>query len=275
MAEMMAQNWGNIDSGVIELEQNSRESTMMAYAWDLETNSRQTKIFHVPHSRHTKKGVKKLEDPRDIYEATANQGARRLRACILAIIPGDIQDAAVEACTKTLAGGSDVPLSDRVRNMVSAFSALNVSAAMIEKRLGHILDVTSEHELVTLRGIYTSIKDNQSDASKFFEVAAPEQSAATQAVMDKLRPAKPTAPDAPDQMEQLEPEPAMEQTGDEFVACAAFPALGQAQLDSPDKVLAAIKAASKHKECRSVKTFDDIDPADQGQCSIILALVNK
>src|SRR5690606_25443737 len=37
LAEAIAQAWGNIDYGVIELEQTAGESTVMAYAWDLET----------------------------------------------------------------------------------------------------------------------------------------------------------------------------------------------------------------------------------------------
>ena len=51
LAEAMAQNWGNLDYGIVELEQKNGESQVMAYAWDLETNTRQTKIFSVPHIR--------------------------------------------------------------------------------------------------------------------------------------------------------------------------------------------------------------------------------
>ncbi|PWW19485.1 hypothetical protein DFO73_12055 [Cytobacillus oceanisediminis] len=62
----------------------------MAYAWDLETNVRQEKVFTVKHSRKAKGSITKLDDPRDIYELVANNGARRLRSYILGIIPGDI-----------------------------------------------------------------------------------------------------------------------------------------------------------------------------------------
>ena len=80
LAEALAQNWGNIDYGVIELEQKNGSSEMMAYAWDLESNTRVTKIFTVEHKRDTRKGTYQLTDSRDIYEATANFGARRMRA---------------------------------------------------------------------------------------------------------------------------------------------------------------------------------------------------
>ena len=102
LAEAMAQNWGNLDYGLIELDQKAGESQVMAYAWDLETNTRQTIVFSVPHIRATKKGNVPLTDPRDIYEMVANQGARRMRSCILRVIPGDVVESAVAQCNKTL-----------------------------------------------------------------------------------------------------------------------------------------------------------------------------
>ncbi|MBZ9537276.1 hypothetical protein KGR20_24430, partial [Cytobacillus oceanisediminis] len=110
LAEVLAQNWGNLSFGVKELEQRNGESVAMAYAWDLETNVRQEKIFTVPHSRKAKGKIQKLDDPRDIYELVANQGARRVRACVLSIIPGDIVDKAVEECNRTLTGQNKSPL---------------------------------------------------------------------------------------------------------------------------------------------------------------------
>jgi hypothetical protein len=43
LAEALAQNWGNIQFGIRELEQRNGESTVEAFAWDIETNTRQTK----------------------------------------------------------------------------------------------------------------------------------------------------------------------------------------------------------------------------------------
>lgn len=60
LAEMLAQNWGNISFGIRELEQRNGESTCEAFAWDMEANARQTKVFQVPHIRHTKRGVAPL-----------------------------------------------------------------------------------------------------------------------------------------------------------------------------------------------------------------------
>jgi hypothetical protein len=170
LAEMMAQNWGNIDYGVIELEQKSKESIVMAYARDIQTNTRQQVIFTVPHSRYSRKrGNTILSDPRDIYEMIANQGARRLRKCILGIIPGDIVEEAVDACNRTLLGNNDEPIIDRVKKMVGTFAGVGVTQAMIEKRLGHKMEVTLPIEIVRLGKIYKSLSDGMSKIEDWFE----------------------------------------------------------------------------------------------------------
>lgn len=177
LAEVIAQNWGNFEAGVVELERHDGESTVMAYAWDLETNARDVKVFTIKHVRETKKGNYTLDDPRDIYELVANQGARRKRACILAVVPGDIVDAAREECGRTLAThGKNEPLIDRVRKMVLAFAELGVTQGMLEGRLGHKMDATIEQELVNLRRIYTSIRDGMGKRDEFFafETKPPE-----------------------------------------------------------------------------------------------------
>lgn len=191
LAEAMAQAWGNIDFGIVELEQRDGESTVMAYAMDLETNTRQVKTFTVRHERHTKQGTKTLDDPRDIYELVANNGARRLRACILGVIPGDIQDAALEECEKTLKAGGGEPIKDRVRKMVVLFGEMGVTQEMIEKRLGHKLEAVIEQEVVTLGKIYRSIKDGMAKREAYFEV-----SVAADTAKEKLGGKKPAEKEA-------------------------------------------------------------------------------
>lgn len=173
LAESMAQAWGNIDFGVREISQENGMSIAEAYAIDLETNSRITKIFHVQHKRDTKKGVTRLTDSRDIYELVANQGARRLRACILGIIPGDLVEAAVARCAQTLES-SDVPIKEQVMKMIAAFDDLGVKVEHLEKRLGHNLDATIPQEIVTLKSIYKSIKDGMAAREDFFDIAIPK-----------------------------------------------------------------------------------------------------
>jgi len=188
LAEAMAQNWGNLDFGIIELEQRDGESDVMAYCWDLETNTRQTKVFTVKHERHKKDGeISSLTDPRDIYEMVANQGARRVRACILGVIPGDIQDKALAQCRETLAGDSKEPIADRVQRMVAAFAEFGVTIAMLERRLGYKLSACDEHGLVGLRGIFTSLRDGMSTREDWFDVETAEAVADHQQQARKAR----------------------------------------------------------------------------------------
>ncbi len=168
LAETLAQCWGNLDCGVREISQSNGVSVAEAYAIDLQTNTRITKVFHVQHKRDTKKGTVRLTDSRDIYELVANQGSRRLRACILGIIPGDVIEAAVERCARTLET-SDTPIADQIRKLVVAFDEIGVKTENLEKRLGHKLEATIPQEIVTLRGIYKSIKDGMAKREDFFD----------------------------------------------------------------------------------------------------------
>ena len=169
LAEAIAQIYGNLDFGIRELEQRDGESVVEAYCWDSESNVRQTKTFTVKHNRKARGKITRLTDPRDIYELVANNGARRLRACILGVVPGDIIDSAVEACEKTLAGANKAPIADRVKSMLKLFSDIGVSQKMIEKRLGHKIEATIETEILSLAKIYNSIKDEMSSRWDWFE----------------------------------------------------------------------------------------------------------
>lgn len=173
LAEVLAQNWGNMTYGVMELEQKNGESQCLAYAWDLETNVRSEMLFTVKHERRTKKeGIKKLDDPRDVYETVANMGSRRKRACILAIIPKDIVDAAEEECEQTLKGNNKEPIADRLKKMLDRFAEFGVTKDMIEKRAGFKFESFTEKDVLELGKIYNSLKDGVAKREDFFEVVA-------------------------------------------------------------------------------------------------------
>ena len=186
LAEALAQNWGNMSFGIVELEQKAGESQVMAYAWDLETNTRQEKIFSVPHIRSTKKGNTPLTDPRDIYEMVANQGARRLRACILGIIPGDVIEDAMEQCNQTLIGKADKPLIDLVKDMAAIFKKeFSVPLEAIEKYIGCKSTAFSMNDLVRLKRVYTSLKDGMVKREEVFELPGVEKKEAEDAFAGK------------------------------------------------------------------------------------------
>jgi hypothetical protein len=174
LAETILRNWGNCMAGIVEVERRDNESAMLAYAWDLETNTMMRQEFVVPHSRDTKQGKKSLSDDRDIYEMTANQGSRRKRACILALVPGDVVEAAVARCHKTLVAKVG-DLDKVIPSMLAKFDKIGVTKAMIEKRLRHKAEVTQAAEVVQLGSIYNSIQDGMAVIADFFTVDAPSR----------------------------------------------------------------------------------------------------
>lgn len=177
LAEVLARSWGNLDFGFVELEQKHGESSVMAYCWDLQENIRQTRVFSVKHERVTKSSTTKLTDPRDIYELIANQASRRVRACILGTIPGDVVDAAVEECKKTLTTGNKEPLPDRVRKMVAIFfEEFQVNQEMLEKFIGCKVSAFSEQDVVRLKGVYRSLRDGMSKREDYFDIRVGKES---------------------------------------------------------------------------------------------------
>lgn len=187
LAEVIAQNWGNLDFGVIELERKDGESIMQAYCWDLETNVRKCQNFSVKHVRDTKQGRKELTDERDIYETTANQGSRRVRSCILAVIPRDVTEKAQEMCRKSLAAGkAGKTKEDRIIDLVRAFDKLGVPQSAIEKRLNHKMDLCTEEELADLVSIGNSIRDNVSKRQDWFDLGEGVQSDVTKELNEKF-----------------------------------------------------------------------------------------
>ncbi len=172
-AEAIAKYWGNISYGIKELSQNTAEHTseVLAFAWDLESNVRAERIFKVPHTRYTKNGGNQvLTDPRDIYERIANDGARRKRAVLLEILPGDVVEDFLNECEKTLIGSNTKPLKERITDMLKLFEELGVTQEMIETRVGTKCDNFIAKNIVDLGGVYNSIKNNFAPVSQYFDM---------------------------------------------------------------------------------------------------------
>lgn len=181
LAEVIAQNWGNVDFGVREIEHveglNGR-SVIEAYCLDLEKNVQKTSTFTVFHKRKVGKGnaskMRHLDDPRDVYEHVANMGTRRMRECILKVIPKHVTDRALAAVRATRdAEKSTRPFQDRVQDMVVAFKELGVTTEMLEGWLEHSISMLNEDELEELRGIFTAIKQKHADRGEYFDLRSP------------------------------------------------------------------------------------------------------
>lgn len=180
LAEELANAFTNLDKGWIELERKSSvgnvpgESVVQCYCWDMQRNVKAKRTFTVRHWRDTKKGGYALKDEREIYELIANQAARRLRACILEIIPKFIVEEAIERCDATLKKVTG-PLKSKAPEMLKAFEKIGVTKEMIEKKIQRNVEAMDESQYGTLRKIYNSLIDGMSKLEQWFEIAAVEQ----------------------------------------------------------------------------------------------------
>lgn len=168
LLETVARRYGNMESGIKELSRQNGYSECEAYAWDMETNFRDRKTFQVKHWRDTNKGGYALTDERDIYELIANQGARRKRACMEAVIPRDIVDQAARQCQTTLKTKVDIT-PELISGMLEKFAGFGVTKEMLEKRIQRHMDAITPALVVQLRRIFNSLKDGMSSASEWFD----------------------------------------------------------------------------------------------------------
>lgn len=270
-AEALAQNWGNIRTGIKELTRQNGVSEVQSYAWDMETGFYEERTFHIRHWRDTKQGGYALKDERDIYELIANMGARRQRACILAVIPGDVKEAAERQIHTTMKANVEIT-PESIKKMVDYFAeTFGVSQQMIEARIQRRIESIMPAQMLQLKRIAQSLKDGMGTVGDFFEVdeAAPAtgtQAAATQtdAVKDKLR-GKQSATAKPEQ----KPHPAGDLGGDipQFDRASAIRTLKEAGSPADlEKAWAAI-ALDYNQTKREIEP--DIDEAYKAQKSLL------
>lgn len=162
LVEVLARHWGNIMSGVTEVDSDGQTTTIKCFAWDLETNTSDEKTFAVKHERSAKGSVRKLTDERDIYEMVANKGARRKRACLLAVLPGWYVDEAIKACEKTLTDSltAGQSMDEVIAKMVEAYFAYGITPEQLAEKVGKPdISKLSKSDVVKLRNLYSAIKD--------------------------------------------------------------------------------------------------------------------
>jgi hypothetical protein len=174
-AEAMAQQWGNIEQGFRERSRGVDGkgvpfSEVEAFCIDLESRTTKRLQFIVKHWRDTRQGGYQIKDERDIYELIANQAQRRVRACILALIPGDVVDAAMQQAEVTLKAKADTS-PEAVQKIITAFEPFNVTKDHIEKRIQRRLDAITPAQVVSLKRIYASLRDGMSGPEEWFEMA--------------------------------------------------------------------------------------------------------
>ena len=177
-AEAIAQQWGNIEFGFRELSRGVGAdgkpfSEVEAYAWDVESLTRKPLQFIVPHWRDTRNGGYPLKEEREIYELVANMAQRRVRACLLSIIPGDVTEAAMRQSDITLKTTADCS-AEAMSKMVDVFAEFGVTKEQIEARIQRRIDAIQPAQVVSLKKIYVSLRDGMSTAAEWFDQAEDE-----------------------------------------------------------------------------------------------------
>ena len=211
LAEEMARAMTNFMFGMREIDSGSDWTDVQTFAWDIESNVSETREFRVPHYRKAGSVMKRITDPRDVYELTANMGSRRMRACIMAQIPYYLQDEAISECDKTIVASiTGKAGAGRAKKMMESFEGFKITAEHIEKRYEKKLKNFSPEEYADLIQIYNALRDGIAHPWDYFDIAKPEgESEGGKAVRDDLmnRDKKETAPGA------KQPEPPMAGNG--------------------------------------------------------------
>jgi hypothetical protein len=170
LARELARCWGNVQYGIAELRRDDEhgQSEMQAFAWDVQTNTRLASTFVVPHMRDKRNGPERLTDMRDIYENNANQGARRVREAILAILPPWFVEEAKELCSKTLRDGGGKPLAQRVADARKVFEALGITVDQLEQKIGRPSEKWNEHDIAQLLITHASLQRGEVTVAEEF-----------------------------------------------------------------------------------------------------------
>lgn len=221
LARELARCWGNVDYGLTELDRDDTAgvSQMLAYAWDLETNARSVLTVFVPHLRDKKSGAERLTDVRDIYENNANQGARRLREVILAILPAWFVEEAKDNCMKTLqSDGTGKTMAQQAADLVANFLRLGVTRAQLEAKQGRKADDWTPLDLAALRVVGKSIDRGETTVGEEFtadQVTAADirEQAAAAAPVDQPKPDSDETPAARGRGRRVAGDPTRSETG--------------------------------------------------------------
>lgn len=195
LAREIALIWGNLQHGTMELSRDAAlgQSEILAYAWDLQRNSRSSQIFIAPHIRDTKSGKKSLTDLRDVYENNANLGARRLREAIFAMLPDWYVAEAIQICQKTLDEGNGQPLEERVAEAVTNYGRVGVTVKQLESKIGRPRAEWDEGDTSKLQIIFQSVSRGEMTRDEAFP---PDHITAAEIKQQRRKP-EPTPGQAP------------------------------------------------------------------------------
>lgn len=169
LAKTLAMCWGNFQYGTRIISAGDKESVVETFAWDLESNARETLCFNASHGRFSnQKGVVYPKDPATIYEIIASQSARRMRSCIIDLIPEHIISAAVAQALQTQKTNIRVDAA-AVLKIIRVFGQFGVERRHLEQRIKKQVEEINPAQIQDLLNIARSIRDGASTTSDWFD----------------------------------------------------------------------------------------------------------
>lgn len=182
LAREAARHWGNLRYGVRIVSLDAEMVHVKGYCHDIETNSyneSEDKFRTKVQRRNKNTGVTEwvTPDERDLRELINKRGAICMRNSILQCLPSDVIEDAMQAAEATLQAVEDNNLKtnpvETIRKMADAFAGLGVTVEMLEKYIGHKLDLCTAEEITNFRTIAASLRDGQSKREDYFSVGEP------------------------------------------------------------------------------------------------------
>lgn len=190
LAEIVAHAWGNLRIQASASESDDRFIIGRGEAWDVETN---VAIGYEVRRRITGSKGKTYSD--DMIAVTGNAAASiALRNAVFKTVPSSFWKPIYFKCREVIAGKAET-FHKRRDEMMKAFGVMGVTPAQITGLLQvrGVLDITLEH-MVTLTGVYNSLKDGEATIEDVFAAAAPIKAAERKSEQKAPEPASSPAP---------------------------------------------------------------------------------
>ncbi len=181
LAEALARQWGNLESGVIDLGAVAGGSLVMVYAWDLETNTRRARRFQIPGADAAPLSAKTgrlrsgLTPPTTLPNRLHPALTAALRECLLGVLPRPLAAAAVAECDRTQRSAAMGPATPRARRLAAGFAELGLAPAPLTPAPGETDFPASAAELTRLSRILNALREGLAQPADFFLATTPAE----------------------------------------------------------------------------------------------------